>query len=121
MRLQSLGIILLLCAACGGSSTQSLTGTWSGQYGGASQGTLRLTETGSAVAGSLATSAGRTATVTGSVTAQHFSGAFSFTDPCGGTASTAADIVSNGAGLVGTYAGADCLGPTSGGYTLARQ
>ncbi len=117
--------------ACGGDgagpNTPNLTGTFSGDYtvsldpGTIYQAALHLTQNGSAVSGTLTTNAGRSANVTGSVSGTRLTGSVTFTDGCGGAASTTADITNNGTRLIGNYTANDCLGQYTGTYTLIRQ
>jgi hypothetical protein len=85
------------------------------------QGSLELTQRGSAVTGFFSSSSGRSAGVTGTVAGTQLTMTYSFTDGCHGSASATADITYLGAKLVGSYAASDCTGSYSGGFDLARQ
>ena len=104
-----------------------LTGTWIGTYtstlqpGTTYQATLQVTQTGIAVSGTLTTTAGRSANVSGSVNGPQLTATFTFTEGCDGTATTTADITSGDGQLDGSYSASDCLGQYTGGYALARQ
>jgi hypothetical protein len=127
-------LLFSICAsagACGSDSTSpsatSLQGTYIGDYtvvpqpGAVYQGVLQLSQSGNTVTGTLSTNAGRSATVTGSITNGQLAMTFAFTDSCTGSASSTADISNGGNTLVGNYAANDCVGQYSGGYRLVKQ
>ena len=105
----------------------SLSGTWRGSYtntanlGTVFQATMQLTQTGTSVSGTLTTSGGRSANVSGTFTGTRLNATFAYTDGCIGGASSVADLVQNPTRLIGTYSSNDCLGFTSGDYFLDRQ
>jgi hypothetical protein len=82
---------------------------------------MQLTQTGSSVSGTLVTSGGRSANVTGTLTGTRLNATFAYTDGCIGGASSVADVLQNPTRLIGTYSSNDCLGFTSGDYFLDRQ
>jgi len=112
---------------CSSPSVTNVQGTYIGSYTGTIQpgvvyqGVLQLTQNGNAVTGTLTTNAGRSASVSGSVSAGRITATFTYTDSCKGTASSTADIGSGGSTLVGNYTTTDCLGQYSGGYSLTKQ
>jgi hypothetical protein len=130
-------LVLLAAVGCGEgagivsvinpTTGTTLTGTWRGSYtntanlGTVFQGVMQLTQTGSNVSGTLTTSGGRSANVSGTLTGTRLNVTFAFTDGCIGGASSVADVVQNGTRLIGTYSSNDCLGFTSGDYFLDRQ
>jgi hypothetical protein len=83
------------------------------------EGTMQLVENGDGVAGTLATSSGRAAEVSGTRSANGLTLEFRFSDSCGGTASGAAAVV--GSSLSGTYRITDCNGTYDGAFLLTRQ
>ena len=98
IRLLGCALIVLL-VACGdddgsGPTDEVLTGTWSGDYTNSAQpaviheGVLQLSQNGQEVTGSLTTSGGRSATVSGSLSGDLLEVTFTYTDACGGTASS---------------------------------
>ncbi len=82
---------------------------------------MQLAQTGTAVTGTLTISTGRVANVNGTVSGQRMTGTLSFTDVCGGTATTTVDVVLNGTRLSGAYNLNDCGGNQTGGFVLDRQ
>jgi hypothetical protein len=110
-----------------GPENGSFAGTWTGEYtnsanpGVISAATLQLTQTGTSVTGTLATSPGRTANLSGSVNGSRLTATWTWTDPCTGTATTTLDMATGGNLISGSYSSNDCLGLTSGGLTLNRQ
>ena len=134
-------VCILFSADCGGDSptapsSLNLTGTFSGpasdSFGPGLFLTWRLTQTGSAVSGTMtATATGFTATGTVSGTLNGTTLTFTFTSPRGGiqglpacssTANGTASGVTNTT-IPGTYSGVNsCLGPyTNGQFTLSKQ
>jgi hypothetical protein len=106
----------------------ALTGTWRGSYTNTAElGTvftsvMQLTQTGINVSGTLTTSQGRTADVTGTFLGTRLNATFEYTDTCGGGATSSADLVQNPTRLIGAYTTNDtCFGSTSGDYFLDRQ
>ena len=121
---------VLLLAACGDGGTGpeiNVTGTYIGNYTATSapgvvyEGVFQLTQSGSQVTGTLATNAGRSANISGSISGSRITGTYTFTDGCAGSASTIADVSSSGTQLTGTYTTTDCTGTYSGGYSLTKQ
>lgn len=105
-----------------------MTGTFIGDYtksieGGSEvhEAVLQMTQSESGVTGTLTTSTGRAADVSGSITGSRLETDMTFTDDCGGSAAAKLDITDGGNRLVGNYAIADCGGTYSGGLDLARQ
>jgi len=111
----------------GGSSVLNIQGTFIGDYtavlqpGVVYQGTLQLSQSGDSVSGTLTTTAGRSANVSGSVSGTQLTCTFTFTDNCTGTASATADITNSATRLTGNYTATDCLGTYSGGFLLDKQ
>jgi hypothetical protein len=127
-----IAVVLFLVGslACGGESfpgASSVAGTWIGDYtssaspGSMFQGVLQLTQSGTTVTGTLTTNAGRSANVSATLNGLQLSGTLTYTDACTGSATTTADIVQSGSRLTGSYSSTDCLGPTTGGYSLVKQ
>jgi hypothetical protein len=85
------------------------------------QGVLQLTQNGSTVSGTLTTNAGRSATISGTVSGSRITATFTYTDSCHGSSSSTADLTDGGTRLVGNYTTSDCLGQYSGGYNLLKQ
>ena len=85
------------------------------------QAVLQLTQSGNSVSGTLTSTAGRSARVSGTISGTRLSATFTFTDGCAGTASSTADITAAATTLVGNYSATDCVGQYSGGYILTRQ
>jgi hypothetical protein len=87
------------------------------------QAELELSQDGDDITGSLITNSGRSATVSGSVSGDRMEATFTYTDECDGTATTEADLVdeTDPPTLTGTYSSTDCLGETTGGYSLIKQ
>ena len=121
---------VLLLAACGDGGTGpeiNVTGTYMGNYTATSdpgvtyEGVLQLTQSGSQVTGTLTTTAGRSANVSGSISGSRITATFTYTDGCAGSASTTIDISNSGTQLSGTYTATDCTGTYSGGYSLTKQ
>ena len=103
IRLLGFALIVLL-SACGdddgsGPTEEVLTGTWSGDYTNTASpeviyvGELQLSQNGQDVTGTLTTNAGRSATVSGSLSGDLLEVTFTYTDACGGTASSEAELV----------------------------
>jgi hypothetical protein len=123
--------LVLFAASCGGDgsgpNTSSLTGTWIGDYtnsadpGSVYQGVLQVTQSGTTVTGTLTTNAGRSANLSATLSGTQLSGTLSYTDGCTGSASTTTDIVQSGTQLTGNYTSSDCLGQTTGGYSLLNN
>jgi hypothetical protein len=119
--------------ACGGDDSGTgptpvnVTGTFFGSYtasvdpGVVYQGTLQLTQSGTTVTGTLSTTSGRSASVSGSLSGPRLTATFTFTDSCAGSASTTADLINNGTRLSGDYSADDCLGSYTGDYVLDKQ
>jgi hypothetical protein len=131
IRFLGLALIVLL-SACGDNSepdTPQYQGTWTGSYTNSAspdlefQAELELSQDGDDITGSLITNAGRSATVSGSVSGDRMEATFTYTDECDGTATTEADLVdeTDPPTLTGTYSSTDCLGETTGGYSLIKQ
>ena len=120
---------VLLVAGCGGLTGPEIdvTGTYIGNYTATSapgvvyEGIFQLTQSGSQVTGTLATTNGRSANISASISGSRITGTYTFTDSCGGSASTTADVSSSGTQLTGTYTTTDCTGTYSGGYNLTKQ
>jgi hypothetical protein len=130
-RFLGLALIVLL-SACGDSSDPDepqYQGTWTGSYTNSAspdvafQATLQLSQDGDDITGTLTTNAGRSATVSGSVNGDRMEATLTYTDGCDGTATTTADLVdeTDPPSLTGTYSSADCVGETTGGYSLLKQ
>jgi hypothetical protein len=130
-RFLGLALIVLLLA-CGDSSDPDepqYQGTWSGSYTNSAspdvvfQAALQLSQDGDDITGTLTTDAGRSATVGGEVSGDQMEATFTYTDECDGTATTAADLVdeTDPPSLTGTYSSTDCLGETTGEYSLIKQ
>ena len=131
LKSSSLLCLLILSLRCSKSSTGpgyavSLNGTFLGSYtasanpGVVYQGVMQATQSGNSVAGALTTNAGRSALVSATVSGLRFSGTMTFTDACGGTASTTADIADSGRRLAGNYSASDCNGQYTGGYLFVK-
>ena len=124
-------LLAVLAAACGGDgsgpSTVNVSGTFSGDYtasitpGVTYQGVLQLTQNGNQVSGTLTTSAGGSATVSGTVSGSRVTGTWTFSAGCTGTASSTANVSNNGRRLSGSYSANDCNGQYSGSYVLNKQ
>ena len=85
------------------------------------QGTLVLTQIGRDVTGTFATSDSRAFTVAGTVTANAVSATFTLVGGCAGSAVVEIDVRENGAVLDGAMTTSDCIGVTSGAFTLTKQ
>jgi hypothetical protein len=127
-----IAVVLFLVGslACGDESfpgASSVAGTWIGDYTSSAspsstfQGVLQLTQSGNTVTGTLTTNAARSANVSGTMNGLQLSGTLTYTDACTGSATTTADIVQSGTRLTGSYSSTDCLGQTTGGYSLVKQ
>jgi hypothetical protein len=125
-------LILLVSSACGDSSEPDdpqYQGTWTGSYPNSAspdlvfQASLQLSQDGDDITGTLTTNAGRSATVSGSVSGDQMEATLTYTDECDGTATTTADLVDETVppSLTGTYSSTDCVGETTGGYDLVKQ
>jgi hypothetical protein len=118
-------LLLLACSDGEGPNAADVAGTWSGAYtnsaspGDVFQAILQLEQEGTAVTGTLSTTAGRTATIDGQVDEETFSATLTYTDACEGTAATEASV--QGGRLVGEYTSDDCVGETVGNYTLTLE
>jgi len=121
---------VLLLAACGDGGTGpeiNVTGTYMGNFTATSapgvtyEGVFQLTQSGAQVTGILATNAGRSANISGSISGSRITATFTYTAGCTGSASTIADVSSSGTQLSGTYTSTDCLGTYAGGYSLTKQ
>ena len=142
VRAARLGLLigsLFLFPGCGGDSPTgsatgsatgsqvNVTGTFIGSYTATSdpgvtyEVVLQLTQSGSQVTGTLATNIGRSANLSGSISGSRITATFTYTDGCGGSASTIADVSSSGTQLSGTYTATDCTGTYAGGYSLTKQ
>jgi len=110
-----------------GPQNVSFAGTWTGEYtssnnpGAVFAATLQLTQNGTSVTGTLATSPGRSATLNGSVNGSRLTATWTWTDLCAGSATTTLDMAASGTRITGSYSSNDCLGLTSGGLVLDRQ
>ena len=129
--------LIVLLAACGddeGPEDPQYQGQWTGTYTNRSQpdvffqAVLQLTQNDRSITGTLTTTtatpnASRSATVNGEVSGDQLEATFSFTDQCGGTASSTANLVdeTNPPSLEGDYTSNDCLGDTSGEYSLVKN
>jgi len=132
IRLLGLALIVVL-SACGdddgsGPEEEQYEGTWTGSYTNSAtsvefEAELELTQDGDDISGTLTTNGGRSATVSGSVSGDQLDATFTFTDGCGGTATTTADLVdeTDPPSLTGTYSADDCSGETTGGYSLVKE
>jgi hypothetical protein len=116
------------CSDSSGPGAVQIEGTWAGDYtntetpGVIYEAVLQLNQDGTEITGSLTTNAGRSATiVNGQVDETRFSATFEYTDECAGTAEMTADVVEGTTSLVGNYTSTDCVGPTAGGFNLAKQ
>ena len=122
-------LVGLACSDESGPDVPQLQGTWIGTYtnsaapGTVYEGVLQLTQDDETVTGTLTTNAGRAASVSGSVSGDRLTATFTYTDGCAGTASTTADLADDQVPpvLTGNYTSSDCLGETSGGYSLEKQ
>jgi hypothetical protein len=130
-RFVGLALIVVL-SACGDSSEPDepqYEGTWTGSYTNSAspdvgfQATLQLSQDGDDITGTLTTNAGRSATVSGSVSGDQMEATLTYTDGCNGTATTTADLGDETVppSLTGTYSSTDCVGETTGGYSLVKQ
>ena len=127
----AVAIALYACGDDGNGSTGpsgvNVTGTFIGDYtaviepGVVYQGVLQLTQSGNSVSGTLTTNAGRSASVSGSISGTRLTATFNFTDSCAGSASATADITNNATRLTGNYTANDCVGSYSGGFALDKQ
>jgi len=124
--------LLVALAACGDNGGEpgagSFEGTWTGSYTNslssvALQAELQLTQDGDEVTGTITTSSGRSATVTGTVSGDQMEATWAYTDACAGTATTTADLLDERVppDLEGDYTSTDCLGETTGDYALTKQ
>lgn len=135
-RLLGLTLIVLLSSACSddeGPEELQYQGRWTGTYTNSSQpdlefqAVLQLTQDDQTITGTLTTSlttgASRSATVNGEVTGDQMDATFTYTDQCGGTASSTADLLDDTVppSLTGQYAAIDCLGQTTGEYELVKD
>jgi hypothetical protein len=133
MRCVTLGVALFLVACGGGDGTgpgpQQFEGTWVGSYTNtvepqAFTASLRLTQDGQDVTGSLATSNGRTASLEGTANGGDvLTATLRYTDGCHGTVTTTATLHDELSPdeLTGDYTSSDCVGETSGTFRLIRQ
>lgn len=124
--------ILVALAACGDNGGEpdasDFDGTWAGSYTNSLsqtplQAQLQLSQDEDQVTGTLSTSSGRTASVSGSVSGDRLEATFTYTDGCDGTATTTADLLDERVPpeLTGDYSSDDCLGETTGSYDLTKQ
>jgi hypothetical protein len=103
----------------------SVTGRWAGDLSSSRDpfvlfpSVLQLSQSGNNVTGTLTISTGRTAAFNGTLSGSRITGSFSFTDVCGGNATTTADVIGT-TRLNGTYNLNDCSGTSTGGYVLDR-
>lgn len=110
-----------------GPQDASFAGTWTGDYtssnnpGEVFQATLQLAQTGRSVSGTLTTSPGRSANLTGSVMGSRLTANWTWTDLCAGTAGVTLDMAASGTRITGSYSSNDCLGLTTGGLVLDKQ
>lgn len=110
-----------------GPEDASFAGTWTGDYtssnnpGAVFVATLQLTQTGTNVAGTLTTSPGRSANLTGTVSGSRLTANWTWTDLCAGSAAATLDMAASRSRITGSYSSNDCLGLTSGGLILDRQ
>jgi hypothetical protein len=127
-----LAAALAVLPACGDGGNEpappaDYTGTWVGEYTVSLQpgvtyvGTLVVTQTGSTITGTLSTTAGRTADVTGTISGSQMTATFTYTDGCAGSASATAQLSADKLTVTGTYQSTDCIGSYSGTFTLASQ
>lgn len=125
-------VLLVMLAACGGNGGEpnptDFDGTWAGSYTNSTsptalQAELQLDQSGDQVTGTLTVSSGRSATVDGSVSGDQLEATFTYTDGCEGEATTTADLIDERvpAELEGTYSSSDCVGETTGAYSLVKQ
>jgi hypothetical protein len=124
--------LLVALAACGDNGSEPddpvFDGTWTGVYTNnastvAFQAELQLNQNGDQITGGLATSSGRSATVSGTVSGDQLEATFTYTDGCAGTATVTADLVDERVPpeLTGTYVSTDCVGETTGTFALTKQ
>jgi hypothetical protein len=135
-RLLGLTLIVMLSSACSddeGPEEQQYQGRWAGTYTNSAQpdlvfqAVLQLTQDEGTITGTLTTSlstgASRSATVDGEVSGDQLDATFTYTDQCGGTASSTADLLDDTVppSLTGQYAAVDCLGETTGEFDLVKD
>jgi hypothetical protein len=132
MRIRGLALVILLWG-CGddgsGPDENQFEGTWSGSFTNSAfptqefEAVLELSQEDDEVTGTLTTSSDLSATVSGTVTGDQLELTFSFTDVCSGSATSSAELVDETIppSLEGSYTSDDCLGGTSGEYSLIKE
>ncbi len=132
MRPWLVGMVIAMTVGCGGDdgngpSGLNITGTFQGQVtaspapGAVTQATLVLTQSGTAITGSYSDENGRSATVAGTLSGTHVDGTATYTDACGGSATSDSDVSNNGNTLTGTFTANDCIGLYTGSFTYTKQ
>ena len=84
-------------------------------------GRLAIVQTGGSITGTLTTSAGRSATVSGTISGSQITATFTYTDGCAGSASATAEFSADEHTVTGVYQSTDCLGSYSGTFVLQEQ
>jgi hypothetical protein len=131
-RLLGLTLIVLLSSACSddeGPEEPQYQGRWTGTYTNSSQpdlvfqAVLQLTQNDETITGTLTVGSSRSATVSGEVSGDQMDATFTYTDECGGTASSTADLSDDTVPptLTGQYAAIDCLGESSGEFDFIKD
>jgi len=127
-----LAAALVVLPACDGDGSapappSDYTGTWVGDYtvsvqpGVTYQGTMLVTQSGNSITGTLSTSAGRTADVSGTISGRQLTATFTYTDGCVGGATVTAQLSVDLQTVTGAYQSNDCLGSYSGTFVLSKQ
>lgn len=121
-------VLALFLFSCGGSSNESINGTYVGSISGTQAGraysdrvTFTLAQQGSAVTGTWLVASGIGGTVSGTVTGS--SGSFNVTQTgaCPGSLTGSVTISEGGAHLVGSDSGTTCVGALSASFDVRRQ
>ena len=132
MRIRGLALVILLWG-CGddgsGPDENQFEGTWTGSFTNSLsteefEATLELSQDEDAVTGTLSTTSNRSATVTGTASGDQLELTFSFTDACGGSATSTAELVDETIppSIDGTYTSDDnCFGESTGEYSLIKE
>jgi hypothetical protein len=132
MRRVLIGAVIAMMIGCGGDDSSgpsglNITGTFTGQVtssnapGVVAQAVLQLIQSGNAITGTYSDNLGRTANVTGTLSGTHVDGNATYTDACGGSATSDSDISNNGNTLTGTFSADDCFGIYTGQFTYTKQ
>ena len=136
MRFRGLAVmaLMVLLWGCGdddgnGPGDRQFEGTWTGTFTNSLtptqefQATLDLIQTEDEVTGTLTTTSGREASVSGTVSGDQLEATFTFTDDCSGSATSTADLIDETVppSLEGSYIAEDCLGETDGEFSLLKE